>query len=204
MNKKVIFWDIDKKRLTKINKDTKYVILTNKNYKDIDVSSFDIKPIVISFSGSLIVDLENNKIINNKVLNKNNLKVIINYFKSHDINYELIKDNDKIYQLKIESKNYYRMLVLPMFINSKFNDVKTLYGYPIKINKNLYQNYIISDKISSISNLNLIINYLDIMCTNIVELSCMIDDINNNINNYGYFKELDKRKEFINENQTKS
>ena len=111
MNKKVIFWDIDKKKITRVNKNTKYVILTNKSYKDIDISTFEIKPIIISYSGALIIDLENNKVINNKNINKNNLKVILNYFNNHDIKYQLLKDNDKIYQVKIESKNYYRMLI---------------------------------------------------------------------------------------------
>ena len=194
MDKKVIFWNTNKKKLNKINKNTKYVISSNNYYNLID--EFDIKPIIIAYNGALIVDKEKNKILKEELLNKNNLKSIIDYFKSHDIKYKINGKEDKIYQIKIESKNYYRMLVLPMFIKNKFKNIKTAYNYPIKIGKDLYQNYIISDKISSISNLNLIIDYLDTNEIDIFELAKLIDEINNNLNEIGYFKEFKVRKEY--------
>ena len=203
MNKKVIFWDIDKKSLDKID-NCKYVLLTNGNYEDIDITSFKIKPIIIAFNGSLIIDKENDKILNDEIMNNNAVKLVIDYFNKHDINYQMNVINKKIYQIKIESKNYYRMLILPMFIKNKFKNIKTSYGYPIKINKDLYQNYIISDKISTISNLNLIINYLNISMNNIFELSQMIDKINNNLIEFGYYKDFKVRKEYVNETKTKS
>lgn len=202
MNKKVIFWNIDKRKLNKINKNTKYVISTNNNFNLVE--QFDIKPIIVAYNGSLIIDKENNKIIKEELLNNSTLKPVINYFKNHDISYKIDIKNNKIYQIKIESKNYYRMLILPMFIKNKFKNVKTAYNYPIKIGKDLYQNYIISDKITPISNLNLIIDYLDPKEIDIFELAKLIDDINNNLNEIGYFKEFDIRKDYINENKTKS
>ena len=204
MNKKVIFWDIDKKKISKIEKDTKYILITKDNYNVLNTSLFDINPIIVKYNGSLIIDLENNKIINNEILHRSDIKPIISYFNNHDISYKLNIDNNKVYQIKIESKNYYRMLILPMFIKNKFKNVKTAFNYPIKINKELYQNYIISDKISTISNLNTIINYLDAKQDNIIELSKIIDNINSNLNDIGYFKDYSIRKEYVNESKAKS
>ena len=203
MDKRVIFWDIDKNNINKFDKDTKYVLITKDNYNVVNNDAFDIKPIVIKYNGAFIIDLEKNKVINNEILHKSDLKPVINYFKNHDINYQLNIENDKIYQIKIESKNYYRMLVLPMFIKNKFNNVKAVYNYPIKLGKDLYQNYIISDRISIISNLNEIINYLGTKQENIIELSRIIDNINNNLNEFGYFKDYSIRKEYVNERETK-
>ena len=201
MNKKVIFWNINKKELNKLYKNTKYVISSNNDFNVIE--QFDIKPIVMAYNGALIIDKDNNKIIKEELLNTNNIKSIINYFKNHDIAYKMdIKDN-KIYQIQIESKNYYRMMILPMFIKNKFKNVKTAYNYPIKKGKDLYQNYIISDKITPISNLNLIIDYLDPKEIDIFELAKLIDNINNDLNEIGYFKEFKVRKEYLNENKTK-
>ena len=203
MNKKVIFWDIDKIKLKTIKKDYKYVLLTSKSYKDVDISEFTIKPIIVSYNGSYIIDLENNKILNNISIKKDDIYPLTRYFDKHDITYKTY-NNPNTYQLKIESKNYYRMLILPMFIKNKFNNVKTVYQYPIKINKELYQNYIISDKITTISNLSTIINYLNVSIDNIIELKLLSEDIYAKLNSIGYFTEFNKKGEMYNETKAKS
>lgn len=203
MNKKVVFWDIDKKSLNKIN-NCKYILLTSGSYKDIDITLFKIKPIIIAYNGALIIDMDNNKVLKNEAINNNSLKLVIDYFSKHDIKYELNMIDKSVYQIKINSNNYYRMLILPMFIKNKFKNIKTSYGTPDKINKELYQNYVISDRISSVSNLNLVIDYLNISTFNIFELSKIIDNINNNLIQFGYFNDFNIRKEYIDERKTKS
>ena len=185
-NEKVIFQNIDKKKIDKIEEDCKYVILTSGSYEEVDVSEFKIKPIVLAYNGSYGIDLENNKVIINESIKQNELKLVYNYFDNHDIKYKAMKKNNNIYTVKFISDNFYRMLIIPTYFKEKYKYFKTLYQYPYKLN-NKYLNYLISNNISKISNLSTIINYLGITTINILDLEVLSVKIVDNLDELGYF-----------------
>lgn len=58
--KRIIFWNLEKRELNNIESKAKYIIFTDK---DVDINRFNIKPIIIRFHGSLIIDYETNETI---------------------------------------------------------------------------------------------------------------------------------------------
>lgn len=185
-NEKVIFYNIDDKKLNKIDKDAKYVLFTSKNHNDIDISMFKIKPLIVSFNGTYAIDKENNKVIINEKIDMNEFKVISTYFNKHNIKFKKYTQDNKTYTVKFISENFYRMLIIPTFFQSKYDKIKTLYNYPVKIANKEHMNYLISTKVSNISNLAVIINYLGITTKNIVDLELLSTKVLDNLNNLGY------------------
>ena len=63
---RVIYYDVDKKKLGQIKKKTKYVLLSNDIKILQECYNFDILPIVILFNGAYVIDLEKNHVIIDK------------------------------------------------------------------------------------------------------------------------------------------
>lgn len=183
-NKKIIFWNLDKKSLINIESGAKYIIISNKN--DINFNDFKIKPIIITHHGSKVIDLESNKIITDYYLTNDSIISFIDYASSHNVNIEKIRDNKKTYELKLTSSNYYRMLILPAYIKEKYSEIATIYNYPFTFNKKKYINYVVNKKVKLIDNIITILDYLNIESNDILRLTNVSFEMLDLINRNGY------------------
>lgn len=184
-NKKVMFINIDKMKLDAVDTDCKYILFTSRYYSQIDIKKFKIKPIVICFNGSYGIDLENNKILFNNPLLKSDVSKILNYANNHNVNYEVLENENIIYSFKLCTNNYSRMLIIPSYFNEILKYTKTIYRIAPKSNK-MYYNFVVSKNVSFITNLSNIIEYLHIKANNFIELEHISNLINENIDTIGY------------------
>lgn len=184
-NKKVVFINIDKIKLEHIEKDCKYVLLTNEDYKNIDLSEFTIKPIIVAYNGSLGIDMATNKILFNNYLRLDDIKKLLNYADTHNVEYKAITYDNQCYMVSLKTKNYSRMLIIPSLFKELLKDSKVVYERIIKID-DYYCNYVISKNVSFVTNLSTIIEYLKIKSSNFIELEHISSLISENINTIGY------------------
>ena len=167
-NKEIIFWNLEKRELVNIKQNAKYVIFTDK---EIDLSKFFIKPIIIKYHGAFIIDYENNDIIFSSMLNTDNIKKIKSYAIKHNVSYIENKCNDGVYEIQLNTDNYYRMLIMPAFIKNEYMGLETFYDYPYSMDKKNYINYVINNNVSILESLLSTINYLKLKSNDILELT---------------------------------
>lgn len=166
-NKRIIFWNLKKKNLDGIDPDARYVIFGDDR---VDLTLFKIKPIIVRCHGALIEDLEENKVIFTKDLSKKKIDSVKDYSKKYNVIYHENKINNKVYEIQLETTNYYRMLVMPSFIKNEYTGIATVYDYPFTLDKKTYQNDIISNDVSILSAILCIINYLKLQSNDILDL----------------------------------
>ena len=115
-NKEIIFWNLEKRQLNNIESKAKYIIFTDK---DVDINRFAIKPIIIRFHGSLIIDYETNETIFSSKLSADRIKQTVTYALKHDVKYIESSYNNETYEIQFETTNFNRMLVMPAFIKNE-------------------------------------------------------------------------------------
>ncbi|MBR1416228.1 MAG: HAD hydrolase family protein [Bacilli bacterium] len=120
---RVVFLNIDKKLDTIIEKDVKYVLITDDVNKLKKFENLDIKPIVALYNGSYVVDLEKNNVIIDIPIDEKSNKKIINYANSHNVNTLLKEKNNNIYEMKLLCDNYHRRLIIPYMFKDKIPNV---------------------------------------------------------------------------------
>ena len=182
-NKEIVFWNLEKKELFNIKNNARYVLFTDN---DVDVSKFNIKPIVIKYHGAYIVDMENNKVIYSGELSKDKINQIKIYANKHDVNYIMKSIDKKIYEIELMTSNYFRMLVMPAFIKNEYRGLTTYYNYPYTLDNKNYFNYIVNDNISILESILKTINYLKLESNDILELTNICFTLVDIIMNKGY------------------
>ena len=182
-NKEIIFWNLEKRELNNIESKAKYIIFTDK---DVDINRFNIKPIIIRFHGSLIIDYETNETIFSSKLSSDKIKQITAYALNHNVDYIKNKYNKETYEIQLETTNFNRMLVMPAFIKNEYNGLKTYYMSPNLINNNCFINYAINDDVSVLESLLCIINYLKLKSNDILELTNICFTLVDLISTNGY------------------
>ena len=182
-NKEIIFWNLEKRELNNIESKAKYIIFTDK---DVDINRFNIKPIIIRFHGSLIIDYETNETIFSSKLSSDKIKQITAYALNHNVDYIKNKYNKETYEIQLETTNFNRMLVMPAFIKNEYNGLKTYYMSPNLINNNCFINYVINDDVSVLESLLCIINYLKLKSNDILELTNICFTLVDLISTNGY------------------
>ena len=182
-NKEIIFWNLEKRELNNIESKAKYIIFTDK---DVDINRFNIKPIIIRFHGSLIIDYETNETIFSSKLSADRIKQIVTYALKHDVKYIESSYNNETYEIQLETTNFNRMLVMPAFIKNEYNGLKTYYVSPNLINNNSFINYVINEDVSVLESLLCIINYLKLKSNDILELTNICFTLVDLISTNGY------------------
>lgn len=182
-SKKIIFWDLMKKPLEKIDDKAIYVLFGNNN---INLTKFKIKPIVIKYHGALIEDLNNNKVIFDHDLGQQKINQIQKYANQYKLECKKITIQNKTYEIQLSSNNYYRMLVMPSFIKNEYHGLATYYNYPFTIDKKEYQNFIINDDISILKSILDVIDYLNLQSNDILDLVNVCYLLRDVIINQGY------------------
>ena len=182
-NKEIIFWNLEKRELNNIESKAKYIIFTDK---DVNINKFAIKPIIIRFHGSLIIDCETNDTIFSSKLSADRIKQIVTYALKHNVKYIENNYNKETYEIQLETTNFNRMLVMPAFIRNEYNGLKTYYESPNLINNNSFINYVINDDVSVLESLLCIINYLKLKSNDILELTNICFTLVDLISTNGY------------------
>lgn len=151
---RIIFANIDEKPINKFDDKVKYVFITDNKNSINKYTDIKIKPIVIMYNGSYVVDLENNSVIINKPIDENSCNKIIEYGNSHKVilNKEHIDKN--VFLIKITTDNYHRRLIIPYMFKDLFPDVGC-----ITRNKSIY---VYSKKASLINAIDEVLNYLNV------------------------------------------
>lgn len=167
-----------KKPIDNIDDNAKYVIFSNNT---VNIDKFKVKPIVIRYHGALIEDLSNNSVVYSKELSKEKITLIKSYACKYKVSFKENKIGNKVYEIELNSLNYYRMLVMPSFIKNEYKGIMTYYTHPFSLDKKNYQNYIIDDDISVLKSILCVINYLNLQSNDILDLVnvcyLMIDSI---------------------------
>lgn len=173
---RVIFANIDKKSIKKIDEDVKYVLISENGFNIDKYKDLKIKPVLVLYNGSYVVDLENNSVIIDKSIDKNSYKKIIDYSNTHNVNTKVYKKNNNIYEIVITTSNYHRRLIIPYMFKDLIPNVKSITnGNSIYITK----------KDSSIINaIDEVLNYLNIT-NNIIDL----ENLYINVSNEGFYKD---------------
>lgn len=158
-----------------INNDGKYVIMTN-NIDDISkYKNFEKKPILIMFDGSYVIDLDKNNVIIDNCIDEKSICKIKKYALSHKVDMKSAKYNDKVYEIKLNTNNSHRRLVIPYMFKDRLKNVDTRVD-----NKDIY----VINKYNSILNaIDLVFEYLNIKY-NFMEL----EDICSYIKSIGFYK----------------
>ena len=174
---KIKMINLDKKEFKTINNDTKYILISNsynsvKKYLDLK-----IKPILILYNGSYVVDLDNNSVIVNKSIDIKCLNSIIKYSLEHNVDINYYKYNEIIYGLKLIVNNYHRRLIIPYMFKDLYPKVKCE-----TVNKEIFIN---DSKVSLINAIEETLNYLNIK-NNYIEL----EDIYINVSDKGYYNNI--------------
>lgn len=173
---RVIFVNIDKKNIKKLDDNIKYVLITeNKDNLD-KYLSLKIKPIVILYNGSYVIDLERNNVIINKSIDEKSCNNIIDYSNSHNVRIKLYQKEKKTYEIKITTENYHRRLIIPYMFKDLIPNVSTsTRGKSI---------YITSWNSSLINAIDEVLNYLNIT-NNFIDL----ENIYINVSHEGYYRD---------------
>jgi len=158
-----------------LDDNTKYIIISNniidmKKYQD-----YKVKPILILFDGSYVIDLDKNNVIIDNYINKLSVSKINKYAKTHRVDINLSSYNDKVYEIKLTTNNYHRRLIIPYMFKDLLKNIDT-----IKDNKDIY---IVEKNSSIITAIDNIFEYLNIKY-NFMELESICDYVNKN----GYYK----------------
>ena len=173
---KVIFANIDKKSIKKIDDNTKYVLITDNVESLKEYTDLKNKPIVIMYNGSYVVDLENNSVIIKRPIDNNSFNKIISYSNSHNVKTKVFQKNKDVFEIKITTDNYHRRLIIPYMFRDLFPDVKSITkGNSIYIN---------SKEASLINAIDEVLNYLNIT-NNFIDL----ENIYINVSDEGYYKD---------------
>lgn len=173
---KVTFVNIDKKGIKKFSKNTKYVLITNYIDKINKYNDLTIKPIIILYNGSYVIDLENNNVIIDKSLDEKTFNNILNYVNFSKIKINILKMNDKIYELILNCDNIHRRLIIPYMFKDKYPNIKCN-----TLNKLIY---IVDKKVSLLNSFEEVFNYLNLK-NNYVDL----ENLFINVSNDGYYKD---------------
>ena len=173
---RVIFANIDKKNIINYQEDIKYVFITeNKdNLKKYD--DYKVKPIIILYNGSYVVDLENNSVIIKRPIDKKSCNKITDYSNSHKVKIVKYQKENNVYEIKITTDNYHRRLVIPYMFKDLIPSVKT-----ISRGKSIY---ITSKEASLINAIDEVLNYLKIT-NNYIDL----ENIYTNVSSEGYYRD---------------
>ena len=173
---KVIFANIDKKSIKNFDKNTKYVFITDNKDSLNNYESFKIKPIIILYNGSYVVDLENKNVIIKRPIDEMSYYKIIRYGNTHKVITNVYKKDGNVYEIKITTDNYHRRLIIPYMFRDLFPDVKS-----VTRGKSIYIN---SKEASLINAIDEILNYLNIT-NNYIDL----ENIYTNVSSDGYYKD---------------
>lgn len=173
---KVIFANIDQRSINNYDDNIKYVLITDnkENLKIID--KFKVKPIVIMYNGSYVVDLENNSVIIKKPIDELSYNKIIRYSNSHEVKTKIYQKGNKVYEIKISTDNYHRRLIIPYMFKDLFPRVKS-----ITQGKNIVVNSIEASLINAIDE---VLNYLNVT-NNFIDL----ENLYTNVSSEGYYKD---------------
>ena len=173
---RVFFANVDKKDLNSFNDNIKYVLITENQNEIKKYLSLKIKPIIILYDGSYVVDLENNNVIIDKSIDERSYSKIINYSNSHNVNYKIYEKQNKVYEIKITTNNYHRRLIIPYMFRDLIPNIKSLTrGKSI---------YITSKEASLINAIDEVLNYLNIT-NNYIDL----ENICTNVSIEGYYND---------------
>ena len=173
---RVIFANIDKKHIKNVEENVKYVLITENSNNLKDYNDLKIKPVVILYNGSYVVDLENNSVIIKRPIDEQSFSKIIEYSNSHNVKTKVCKNNDDVYEIKISTDNYHRRLIIPYMFKDLFPDVMTTTRGKII--------YVNSKEVSLINAIDEVLNYLNIT-NNYIDL----ENIYINVSSDGYYKD---------------
>lgn len=173
---KVIFANIDKKSIKTFDDNVKYVLITEEKDQLDLYSDFKIKPIIILYNGSYVVDLENNNVIIKRPIGNTSFNKIISYGKTHEVKTKVYQKDNNVYEIKITTDNYHRRLIIPYMFRDLFPDVKS-----VTIGKNIYIN---SNDVSLINAIDEVLNYLNVT-NNFIDL----ENIYINVSSDGYYRD---------------
>lgn len=159
---RIVFKNLVKEQHEKLDDNTKYVLITDDINKTIDYESLNIKPIVILYNGSYVVDLNNNSVIIDKPIDKRSCDKVINYSNTHNVDLFILKNKNKIYEIKMSTNNFHRRLIIPYMFKDKIKNVSTE-----SLNKQIFVNNKDASLLNAIDNvltyLNATSNYLDLL-----------------------------------------
>ena len=173
---KVIFANIDKKNIKKFENNIKYVLITeDKNCLE-KYSNLNIKPIIILYNGSYVIDLENNSVIIKRPIDEVSCNKIISYGKTHEVETKVYQKGNSVYEIRISTDNYHRRLIIPYMFRDLFPDVKS-----VTRGKSIYIN---SKDVSLINAIDEVLNYLNVT-NNYIDL----ENIYINVSSEGYYKD---------------
>ena len=173
---KVIFANLDQKSIKDYEDSIKYVLITDSKDNLKDFEKLKIKPILILYNGSYVVDLENNSVIIKRPIDEVSYNKIIRYSNSHKVNTKVCKKGNSVYEIIITTDNYHRRLIIPYMFKDLFPKVNSItQGKSIIIN---------SKDVSLINAIDEVLNYLNIT-NNFIDL----ENIYTNVSNEGYYKD---------------
>ena len=173
---RVIFANVDKKNIKKFDDNIKYVLISEDKDTLSDYENLKIKPIVILYNGSYVVDLQSNSVIIKKPIDENSFNKIISYGNTHEVITKVYKKDKNVYEIKITTDNYHRRLIIPYMFKDLFPDVKsTTRGKSIYVN---------SKDASLINAIDEVLNYLNVT-NNYIDL----ENIYTNVSSEGYYKD---------------
>lgn len=173
---RVLFVNIDKKNIINYEENIKYVFITENKDDFKEFNSLKIKPIIILYNGSYVIDLENNSVIIKRPIDKKSCDKIIDYGNSHNVNVKMYQKENSIFEIRITTDNYHRRLVIPYMFKDLIPSIKSLTrGKSI---------YITSKDVSLINAIDEVLNYLKIT-NNFIDL----ENIYTNVSNEGYYND---------------
>ena len=173
---RVVFLNIDKKSIDCLNNNVKYVLITEDLRKINEFKKYRVKPIVILYNGTFVIDLENNHVIIEKPIDEKSTNKILKYSNNHNVDASLYKYEDNVFEIKLMCDNYHRRLIIPYMFKDKLPSISTLTS-----GKSIY---IINKKASLISAIDEVLNYLNIK-NNFIDL----ENLYTNISSEGYYKD---------------
>ena len=149
---KVVFLNIDKKSITNIKSNIKYVLIS-ENLKNVSkYLDLDVKPILILFNGAYVIDLEKNSVIINKPIDELVYQDIFKYANTHNVNIIPFKRDNNVYEIKLSCDNYHRRIIIPYMFKDKYPRVSTILR-----NKSIC---VINRDVSLMSSIEEVLNYL--------------------------------------------
>ena len=133
---------------------TKYIIITNDILDISKFNNYSVKPTLIMFDGTYVIDLDKNNVIIDNCIDKKEVSKIKKYALSHEVKLTCNEYNNKIYELKLNTNNFHRRLIIPYMFKDKYKNID------IKVeNKDIY----VTKKYNSLLNaIDLVFEYLHI------------------------------------------
>lgn len=122
---RIVFVNLDKKEKISIENNTKYVLISSDIEKIKDYKKLSIKPIVILYNGSYVIDLDKNSVIIDEPIDKRSADKIIAYSNTHNVDITLLKNKSKIYEIKMSTNNIHRRLIIPYMFKDILPRVST-------------------------------------------------------------------------------